>query len=44
MEKFNPEKVDFMYAPERIHMYSLPVKYWDPGIFEGICNTIGAFV
>ena len=29
VERFNPDKEDFNWAPVWIRMYSLPLEYWD---------------
>jgi hypothetical protein len=44
MEKFSPEKEDFVHAPVWIRLYSLPQEFWLEEILVGIGNTIGIYV
>lgn len=44
VERFNPDKESFTYAPVWIWLYLLPHEYWDAVTIQAIGNVLGTFI
>lgn len=44
VERFNPDKENFNWAPVWIRLYSLPLEYWDEDSLQEIGKGLGEFI